>query len=226
MAEDPNIKKYLDMNIEYNVKDIKDTALKNKQLLRNFLEGFKIDDDNGTEMAINDYINYKMLDDLEKEENSNYTYWTDTGLTWSSWYKKLLKNLSDEQYKSITTGYFKFHYIIAEKDILKTNIEKLFKFTTLLSEKINEKITKFNEYAKKVNKDANIIMFETKVKLVNIKEDGSLDFIYDGSQLFKEPSCNIRLIIVPKTIGGAKFRKHGILRIPKYRQTQIPQRPQ
>ena len=232
MAEDPNIKKYLDMNIEDNVKSIKDTALKNKQLLRNFLEGFKIDDDNGTEMAINDYINYKMLDDLEKEEKSNYTYWTDTGLTWSSWYKKLLKNLSDEQYKSITTGYFKFHYIIAEKVILKTNIEKLFKFTTLLSEKINEKITKFNEYAKKVNKDANIIMFETKVKLVNIniKEDGSLDFIYDGSQLFKEPSCNIRLIIVPKTIGGAKFRMRNnkILRIPnlKNRQTQIPQRPQ
>ena len=81
MAEDPNILLYLDMKIEDNVKEIKDYALRNKQLLRNFLEGFKIDN-----MAINDYITYHMLNNLENLENPNYTYWMDTGLTWSLWY--------------------------------------------------------------------------------------------------------------------------------------------
>jgi len=203
MAEEPNIQKYLDMKIEDNVKDIKENALRNKQLLRNFLEGFKIDN-----MAINDYITYHMLNNIENLKNSNYTYWTDTGLTWSLWYNELLKKLSEEQYKSITTGYFKFHYIIADKDILKTKIKELFDFTTLLSKKINEKLKDYD--------------FKTKVKLVNIKDDGSLDYIYDGKQLFKEPSCNIRLIIVPKSSGGARIKKRGYnkLRNIHYRQTQ------
>ena len=181
MEEDPDIKKYLDMKIEDNVKDIKENALRNKQLLRNFLEGFKIDD-----MAINDYITFHMLDNLENLENSDYTYWMDTGLTWSLWYNGLLKQLSEEQYKSITTGYFKFHYIIADKDILKTKIKDL----------------------------VNII----------VKDDGSLDYIYDGTQLFKEPSCNIRLIIVPKSSGGARIKKRGYNKLGNiYRQTRQPQ---
>jgi hypothetical protein len=206
MAEDPNILLYLDMKIEDNVKEIKDYALRNKQLLRNFLEGFKIDN-----MAINDYITYHMLNNLENLENPNYTYWMDTGLTWSLWYNGLLKQLSEEQYKSITTGYFKFHYIIADKDILKFKIKNLFDFTTLLSEKINEKLAGYD--------------FETKVKLVNIKDDGSLDYIYDATQLFKEPSCNIRLIIVPKSLGGARIKKHRYNKLNniQHRQNQQPQ---
>ena len=207
MEEDPEIIKYLNMKIEDNVKDIKENALRNKQLLRNFLEGFKIDD-----MAINDYITFHMLDNLENLENSNYTYWMDTGLTWSLWYNGLLKQLSEEQYKSITTGYFKFHYIIADNDILKTKIKELFDFTTLLSSKINEKLTGYD--------------FRTEVKLVNIivKDDGSLDYIYDGTQLFKEPSCNIRLIIVPKSSGGARIKKRGYNKLGNiYRQTRQPQ---
>ena len=61
MEEDPDIKKYLDMKIEDNVKDIKENALRNKQLLRNFLEGLK---DEAKQMAKGQRI---------KDYNAGYT---------------------------------------------------------------------------------------------------------------------------------------------------------
>ena len=184
--------KYLNMDINERVRIIKTQALNNKQLLRNFLEGFLIDN-----KPINDYITFYMLNVIEANVNPNYTYWMDSGLTWSLWYNGLLKNLTDEQYKSITTGYFKFHYIITNKDTLQDRIKTLYDFTIQLRDKINENLMILG------------LNFETDIKLINIKEDITLEFINDAKQLFKEPSCNIRLIIKKKVSAGARIKKRG-----------------
>ena len=195
MAEVPSIQNILDMDITQKITLIKNNALHNKQLLRNFLEGFNIDTENG-EMVINNYINFKMLNDLENLENPNYTYWTDTGLTWSLWFNDNIKKLSYEQLLSITTGYFKFHYIITNKQILQDKIISLIRFTTELSNKINQRLEEQN------------LGFKTEVKLVNINNQ-NFDFIFDNTQLFKEPICNIRLIIKNHDSGGAKIKIRG-----------------
>jgi len=191
-----NLIPYLNMDINERVRTIKDDALNKKQLLRNFLEGFKINTTELGQIAINDYINFKMLNDFENSVNPNYTYWTDTGLTWSLWFNDNIKKLSYEQLLSITTGYFKFHYIINNKETLKEKIRSFISFATELSNKINERL------------EEQQLGFITEVKLVNINNQNH-EFIFDNTQLFKEPICNIRIIIKNQHSGGARIKKYN-----------------
>jgi len=196
MTFNPDI---IQMNIEEQEKEIKKTALTNKQLLRNFLEGFIIDDGK----AINDYIIYHMLSDIEKDEKDNYTYWIDGGLSWLLWYNDRFGELSDEEKMSLTTGYLKFHYVI-NKDY-KTKINEIYEFVKELKTKINLGLTDFG--------------FEVDIAFhnINLNTDDTLDFIYDIRTLFKEPTFNIRLIIKKKSVGGARpprkiKRKQGVFK--------------
>jgi len=183
MSFNPDI---IQMNIEGQEKEIKKRALANKQLLRNFLEGFIIDDGK----SINDYIIYHMLSNIENDEKDNYTYWIDGGLSWLLWYDDKFKKLSDEEKMSLTTGYLKFHYII-NKDY-KTKINEIYEFVKELKTKINLGLTDFG--------------FEVDIAFHNLtlNPNNTLDFIYDIKTLFKEPTFNIRLIIKKKLVGGAK----------------------
>jgi hypothetical protein len=133
------IQEFLEMKIEENVVGIKEGALNNKQLLIDFLEGFKIDED-GKEIAINDYITFKMLDDIEHTDNENYAYWTNTGLTFGLWFPDNIRKLSEEEQKSITTGYFKFHYIYKDNKLLNDKIIQILNFIEILKDKINNKL--------------------------------------------------------------------------------------
>jgi len=168
------------MDINQQEKEIKSRALNNKQLIRNFLEGFIIDG-----KAINDYIISHMLN---QEKDDNYTYWIDGGLSWLLWFDNL-RILNEEEKMSLTTGYLKFHYII-NKDY-KTKINEIYEFVKELKTKINSRLTDFG--------------FEVDIAFHNLilKTDGTLDFIYDIKTLFKEPTFNIRLFI-KKISGGAR----------------------
>ena len=183
----------LNMNIEKNVYEIKNRALTNKQLLRNFLEGFIIKDN----FSINDYITYHLLTYLENIQHEEYTYWIDTGITWLLWYQGKIGKLSEEEYKSLTTGYFKVHYIFNHKSY-EEKIVQLYNFTLELKNIINEKLIQEN-YGFEIDID---------LKNININHEGQFEYTYDKKTLFKEPSFNIRLIIKKKQqLGGARKPK-------------------
>jgi len=172
------------LDINQNIVEIKNRVFTNKNLLRNFLEGYIIDG-----KSINDYITYYLLNVLENEEHSYYTYWIDTGLTWLLWYEKNIGSLTDEEYNSITTGYLKFRYIFNDNNY-KNKIRQLYNFTKELSDKINSKLSQDG------------FGFHTEIILKNIDEN--LQIIYDTKTLFKEPSFNIRLVIKKNVSGGAR----------------------
>ena len=179
----------LNMDIIKQEQEIKKKAIKNKQILRNFLEGFKIDD-----KSINDYIIFHMLYKIETTDSNDYTYWIDGGLSWLLWYDDNITKLNPEEKMSLTTGYLKFHYVIIKKDY-QEKINEIYKFVVELKDKINEKLSDYG--------------FELDISFHNISlnSDGKLDFNYDTKTLFKEPTFNIRLIIKKKSSGGGKAPK-------------------
>ncbi len=201
----------LNMNIEKEVSIIKNRALTNKQLLRNFLEGFIIEDN----FSINDYITYHLLTTLENEQHKEYTYWLDTGITWLLWYQEKFGKLSDEEYKSLTTGYFKVRYVFNIKESYENKIKQLYFFTLELKNKINAKLSENVNF----NFEAHIELKNISVEN-NVDENGILNYKfkynYDTKTLFKEPTFNIRLVLKKKISGGARIKKYNFKKQQQY----------
>jgi len=177
----------LTMNIDDNVNNIKKRALLNKKYLKELIEGLKIKDNLSLNEIITKYI-------LENEDNKdiNYVYWLDGGFSWFFSFDDIT-NLSEEELSSLTTGYFRIHYIYNNYQKLKIKIQEIYKQI----ENIKKLLLEFN-----INTD--II-----INNITINTDGTFNFIYDTNTLFKEPSFNIRLIINNDdlSIGGAKFKR-------------------
>jgi hypothetical protein len=142
-----NVSTYLNMDIQKEADEIKIRALKKKKLLRNFLEGFTIhDDEEDMEISINDYITNIILDiETDINNETEYTYWTDTGITWRNWCQSILgviDKLDEIQKLSLIPSFFKINYIFSNEEKYKNKINKIKELLEILLTKINEKLRK------------------------------------------------------------------------------------
>lgn len=207
------------INIQEQVNLFRNKAYQTKKNLFSFLETFKIIEGEHP-LAINDYITDKFLL-LEKNINNQneYTYWIDGGLSWYYWYKKNLKQANDEEIVSMSICNLKFHYIFNEILSWNNKTKELYFLTIELQKLLKTK-----------GIDSEIVITNFSYTPNSVPE---FDFKYSLSPS-KEPFFNIKLILKSDIkSGGAKAPKGKIDRnllklkreaFKKYRAEEIKER--
>lgn len=127
------------MDIFSKVQEYKNNSLTRKMTLFSFLEKLNLNEE---EFSINDYITDNVLT-LEKNDNPNYVYWVEGGLSWYYWYYKHFDIGSTEDKFdtaiSMIIANLKFHYIFNDYNIWYAKIAKIQKLIDNLNTILYEK---------------------------------------------------------------------------------------
>lgn len=191
-----DIKTYLNMNIDKNQYEIKTEAIKNKKIFKEFIDNFKIENN----QTINDLI-ISYLYNHDNKSESYYTYWVDNSYSWFLQFYEMNKsiNLSEEQKNSLDFINFKIRYIYTDRIKLKEKILHLYNFTNYIKELLQKK-----------GINTKIIVNNFTINIDDL-DNITIIPIFNYNILFKEPFFNIKLVIdnTQKNGGATRPRAYG-----------------